>query len=107
MPFDTYRWLKEHDYELIEIPPDEQRDCYPANLLVLEPGVVIMHSRAEKTVRALQNKGVDVITFDSSGIMQGGTNGIKCITMELLRDDGPRLYADERRELRPRAGRVT
>jgi hypothetical protein len=32
-----------------------------------------------------------VIGFDSSGIMQGGTNGIKCITMELDRDDGPRL----------------
>jgi len=34
-----------------------------------------------------------VIGFDSSGIMQGGTNGIKCITMELDRDDGPRLNA--------------
>lgn len=94
VPWDTYRWLKEHGYRLIEIPPDEQKDCYPANLLVLEPGKVIMHSRAEKTVRALEKAGVEVITFDSSGIMQGGTNGIKCITMELWRDDGPRLLAD-------------
>ena len=59
---------------------------------VLEPGKIIMHSHAEKTVRALEKEGVEVITFDSSGIMQGGTNGIKCITMELLRDDGPRHH---------------
>ena len=95
LPWDTYVFLKERGYKLIEIPPDEQKDCYPANLLVLEPGRVIMHSRAEQTVRALQKEGVEVITFDSSGIMQGGTNGIKCITMELLRDDGPRYYQDD------------
>ena len=93
LPWDTYRFLKERGYELIEIPPDEQKDCYPANLLVLEPGKVIMHSRAKQTVRALEKAGVEVITFDSSGIMQGGTNGIKCITMELLRDDGPRYHS--------------
>jgi len=95
VPWSTYCWLKEKGYRLIEIPADEQRDCYPANLLVLEPGKIIMHSRAQKTVRALEREGVEVITFDSSGIMQGGTNGIKCITMELLRDDGPRLYDDD------------
>ena len=94
VPWDTYRWLKEKGYELIEIPPDEQKDCYPANLLVLEPGKVVMHSRAKQTVRMLEKKGVEVITFDSAGIMQGGTNGIKCITMELLRDDGPRMFRD-------------
>jgi arginine deiminase len=45
------------------------------------------------TVKALEAAGVKVIGYDSSGIMQGGTNGIKCITMELDRDDGPRLRA--------------
>jgi arginine deiminase len=51
-----------------------------------------MNSRAKETIRLLQKEGVDVISFDSSGIMQGGTNGIKCITMEILRDDGPRIH---------------
>jgi N-dimethylarginine dimethylaminohydrolase len=92
LPWATYTWLKDLGYKLIEIPADEQRLCYPANLLVLEPGKLIMNARAEKTIAALEKEGVEVISFDSSGIMQGGTNGIKCITMEILRDDGPRLY---------------
>jgi N-dimethylarginine dimethylaminohydrolase len=92
LPWVTYTWLKDLGYKLIEIPADEQKLCYPANLLVLEPGKLIMNSRAKETIRMLQKEGVDVISFDSSGIMQGGTNGIKCITMEILRDDGPRIH---------------
>ena len=94
LPWETYKWLKKMGYKLIEIPPEEQKACYPANLLVLEPGKVVMNSGATQTICALQKEGVDVVTFDSSGIMQGGTNGIKCITMELLRDDGPTVYKD-------------
>lgn len=93
LPWATYTWLKDLGYKLIEIPADEQKLCYPANLLVLEPGKVIMNSRAEKTIAALRKEGIEVISFDSSGIMQGGTNGIKCITMEILREDGPRIYS--------------
>jgi N-dimethylarginine dimethylaminohydrolase len=91
LPWATYTWLNDLGYKLIEIPADEQRACYPANLLVLEPGKVIMNARAEKTIALLRKAGVEVVAFDSGGIMQGGTNGIKCITMEVLRDDGPRL----------------
>jgi len=91
LPWTTYTWLKDLGYRLIEIPADEQKACYPANLLVLEPGKVIMNSRATGTIAALRKAGIEVISFDSSGIMQGGTNGIKCITMEILRDDGPKL----------------
>jgi N-dimethylarginine dimethylaminohydrolase len=92
LPWVTYTWLKDLGYKLIEIPAYEQKLCYPANLLVLEPGKVIMNSKAEQTIGLLRKEGVEVIAFDSSGIMQGGTNGIKCITMEILRDDGPRMY---------------
>jgi N-dimethylarginine dimethylaminohydrolase len=92
IPWATYTWLKDLGYKLIEIPADEQKLCYPANLIVLEPGKLIMNSRAEKTIAALRKEHVEVISFDSAGIMQGGTNGIKCITMEVLRDDGPRIY---------------
>ncbi len=50
-----------------------------------------MNSLARETIAALRKEGVEVISFDSSGIMQGGTNGIKCITMEIMRDDGPKM----------------
>lgn len=93
IPWATYTWLKDLGFDLIEIPADEQKTCYPANLIVLEPGKVIMNSRAEKTIALLRKKGIEVVPFDSGGIMQGGTNGIKCITMEILRDDGPRLLS--------------
>lgn len=93
LPWGTYTWLKDLGYDLIEIDADEQHLCYPANLLILEPGKVIMNSRAEKTIAALRTKDIEVISFDSSGIMQGGTNGIKCITMEILRDDGHRIHS--------------
>ena len=93
LPWETYRWLKERRFTLIEVPTDEHHKFVPANLVVVEPGVVIVPGDARVTVKALEAAGVRVIGFDSSGIMQGGTNGIKCITMELDRDDGPRLHA--------------
>lgn len=93
LPWETFKWLKDRGYTLIEVPTEEHHRYVPANLVVVEPGVVIMHGDAVQTVRALESHGVEVIKFDSSGIMQGGTNGIKCITMELDRDDGPRLHA--------------
>jgi len=92
LTWDTFRWLKDRDFTLIEIPTEEHHRYVPANLVVVEPGVVIMHGDAVQTLKALESHGVEVIRFDSSGIMQGGTNGIKCITMELDRDDGPRLH---------------
>jgi N-dimethylarginine dimethylaminohydrolase len=90
LDWDTYAWLRERNFKLIEIPREEQRFA-PANLILLEPGRVIMTSHAPRTIKAVEAAGVEVIPFDSHGIMQGGTNGIKCITMELLRDPGPSL----------------
>jgi N-dimethylarginine dimethylaminohydrolase len=94
LPWETYRWLKERNFTVIEIPTDEHVMCVPGNSVVVEPGVVIMNKNARQTIKALEAKGVEVIGFDSSGIMQGGVNGIKCITMELDRDDGPRLHGN-------------
>jgi len=90
LDWDTYVWLRDRGFKLIEIPREEQRFA-PANLILLEPGKVIITSHAPQTIKAVEAAGVEVIPFDSHGIMQGGTNGIKCITMELLRDPGPGL----------------
>ena len=92
LPWETYRWLKDHRFTLIEVPTEEHHRYVPANLGVDEPGVVNMNGDARRTIKGLEAAGVKVIPYDSSGIMQGGTNGIKCITMELDRDDGPRLH---------------
>jgi N-dimethylarginine dimethylaminohydrolase len=94
LSWEAFKWLKERGFTLIEVPTEEHYHCVPANLVVVEPGVVIMHKDAVHTIKALSAHGIEVIAFDSSGIMQGGTNGIKCITMELDRDDGPRLHSE-------------
>jgi N-dimethylarginine dimethylaminohydrolase len=92
LPWKTYVWLRDNDFEIIEVPREDQKFC-PANCIVLEPGRVIMPKAAQSTIRKVREAGVEVVEFDSDGIMQGGTNGLKCITMEILRDPGPRLRA--------------
>jgi N-dimethylarginine dimethylaminohydrolase len=91
LPWETYVWLRDRDFEIIEIPKEDQKYC-PANLILLEPGKVIMPKRAVKTIEKVRDAGVEVVEFDSDGIMQGGVNGLKCITLEVLRDAGPSLY---------------
>lgn len=91
LDYSIYTWLKTQGYRFIEIPPDEQTRAVPSNGMILEPGKVIMSSQAEKTNAALRREGVDVIELDTKGIAQGGVNGIRCITLRLLRDPGPTI----------------
>jgi N-dimethylarginine dimethylaminohydrolase len=88
--WETYEWLCQKGFELIEIPEDEQRWA-PANLTLLEPGKILMHPQAINTTRALEKAGVEVIPFDWSGLMQGGVNGPRCCTLFLYREPGPGL----------------
>lgn len=91
LDYETYKWLRSKRFELIEIPADEQRKYYPANLVLVEPGKVIMAKGAEETIRRVERAGVEVIPIETDGIQQGGVNGISCITGQLLRDPGPGL----------------
>lgn len=91
LDYQTYQWLKDKGFQLVEIPADEQRRFAPANLVVLEPDKVIMAKGAVKTIRAVEAMGVEVVPIETEGIMQGGVNGISCITMQLLREPGPGL----------------
>lgn len=90
LPWSTYAWLRDREFEIIEIPREDQHHC-PANCVVLEPGKVILPKRAAATIARVRDAGVEVIEFDTDGIMQGGVNGLKCVTLEILRDPGPRL----------------
>jgi N-dimethylarginine dimethylaminohydrolase len=91
LDYQTYRWLKDKGFQLAEIPADEQRRYAPANLVVLGPNRVVMARGAVKTIRAVEAMGVEVVPIETEGIMQGGVNGISCITMQLLREPGPGL----------------
>ena len=91
LDYETYKWLRSKRFDLIEIPPDEQQRYSPANLLLVEPGKVIMAKGATETIRRVEQAGVEVIAIETEGIQLGGVNGISCITGQLLRDPGPRL----------------
>jgi N-dimethylarginine dimethylaminohydrolase len=91
LPFETYMWLKDKGFKLIEVPADEQRKCVPVNNVILEPGKVIMPAEAIKTNSILREEGIDVIEVESSLLTKGGTNGLRCMVLFLVRDPGPTL----------------
>ncbi len=90
LDYQVFKWLKDRDFTLIEGSPEEHFKYTPENLLTLEPGKVIMPSEAKETIAKVRKAGVEVIEFDTSGL-QVGTNGIACVTLQLIRDPGPSI----------------
>ena len=82
---------RDHQFTIIEVPRDEHARFTPENLLIVEPGKVIVNAGARETIKRLEANEVEVIPFDCHGIMQGGVNGMRCITLEMRRDEGPYL----------------
>ncbi len=87
--YQTVRDLHALGYELIEAPRDEIW-LYPANGITVEPRRVIMNASATRTRKLLENKGVEVIPLPYDEVHKYG-GGIRCNTMQLIRDPGPRL----------------
>ena len=88
--FEGIQWFRDNRFELITPEPDEAWACLPACLLVLEPGKVMMHACAKKTIQKVRKAGVDVIEVPyEEGLCLGG--GLYCSTLQLLRDPGPKL----------------
>ncbi len=74
---------------MIEVPSEEHKYS-PANLVLLEPGKVIMDRDAKETIRRVRKAGIEVIELDASGL-RAGVNGIRCVGMYLRRDPGPSI----------------
>jgi N-dimethylarginine dimethylaminohydrolase len=90
LDYSFYNWLRRYGINFIEVPRDEHHQWYPANFLLLEPGLVIMPAGAKETIKRVRDAGVEVVEFDNSGLM-AGTNGIRCVVLPLERDSGPSL----------------
>lgn len=87
---ETLIWLKEHKFEIIEIDREEQIKYFPANLILLEPGKVIIHDGATRTIAKLKKAGIEVIDIPATEqIKMGG--GVHCAAMEIYREPGPFL----------------
>jgi len=88
--YGTIRRLHAIGYELIECPREEI-NLYPTNALTLEPRRVIMNASAVKTRALLERHGVEVIPIAYDEVHKYG-GGIRCNTMQLMRDAGPRTF---------------
>jgi N-dimethylarginine dimethylaminohydrolase len=89
--YGVIRRLMDLGYKLIEVPQEEQMTCFVCNALTLEPRRVMVIKGCPRTVRALRDEGVEVIEVPYDEVMKYG-GGIRCTTMQLIRDEGPRLF---------------
>jgi len=90
LDYQVFQWLRDRDFKLIEVDSEEHFRDAPTNLVILEPGRVIMPTQAKRTIEKVRQAGIEVIEFDASGL-QVGTNGARCVTIILRRDPGPSL----------------
>ena len=86
--YKTHCWLVDHDYTIVEVERDEQVLYAPANVVLVEPGVVIMMKEAKKAVAAVRAAGVEVIEVSYSEFPKAG-GSLHCSTMEIYREPGP------------------
>lgn len=93
LDFRTYEWLRKRGYQMVEVETEEQRRFAPANVMPIEPGLVIMHAEAPNAVAAVRKAGVEVIETPYSEFLRIG-GGLHCSTLRLLRDKGP--YSTDR-----------
>lgn len=88
LDYRSWRWLKENGYEIVEVERDEQVCFAPANVTIIEPGLVVMHAEAVGAVAAVRKSGVEVIEVPYSEFLRSG-GGLHCSTMRIRRDPGP------------------
>jgi N-dimethylarginine dimethylaminohydrolase len=57
-------------------------------VLLIEPGLVVMHAEAPKAIAAVRKAGVEVIPIEYSEFLKEG-GGLHCSTGLIWRDRGP------------------
>ncbi|UOY02254.1 dimethylarginine dimethylaminohydrolase family protein [Blastococcus sp. PRF04-17] len=89
--YETIRYLRSIGYTLIEVPRDEQESHWPVNMITIEPRKVIMNEGSPKTRALLEKAGVETIEIPYDEVQRYG-GGIRCTTMQLVRDPGPKVF---------------
>jgi N-dimethylarginine dimethylaminohydrolase len=79
------RYLKQHDYTIIEVPVEEYWDL-AINGVTLAPGKVVINVGSPKVVRELERHDVEVLQIDFSESQKFAIAGLHCATLELVRD---------------------
>ena len=84
LPVSFIKYLLDQNIELIDVPDDEY-ESMGCNVLAVAPRKVIMISGNPKTKQLLENKGVEIHTYDGSEISIKGAGGPTCLTRPFLR----------------------
>jgi N-dimethylarginine dimethylaminohydrolase len=90
--FETIRHLKSIGYKLIEAPRSEQESVVPINMIAIEPRKVLMPAGCPITKQRLEDEHVEVIEVEYDEVIKYG-GGIRCTTMQLVRDPGPKVFS--------------
>ena len=84
LPVFFRKYLLERNIELIDVP-DEEYESMGCNVLAVAPRKIIMINGNPITKRLLEEKNVDVHTYDGSEISIKGSGGPTCLTRPFLR----------------------
>ena len=84
LPVSFIKYLLDQNIELIDVPDDEY-ESMGCNVLAVAPRKVIMISGNPKTKQLLEDKGVEIHTYDGSEISIKGAGGPTCLTRPFLR----------------------
>lgn len=93
LDFATLEWLRTRGYTMVEVDHDEHVRFGPANVMLIEPGLVIMHAEATESIAKVRKAGVEVIEVPYSEFMKEG-GGLHCSTGQIWREKGP--YSTDR-----------
>ena len=86
--YGTYHWLRENKFEIIEADHDEHVNQYACNIITLEPGKVMMHAGAKRSIAKVREAGVEVVELEFAA----GLSKLDCATSKLRRDPGPAFF---------------
>lgn len=89
--YETIRYLRSIGYRLLEPPREEQERAWPLNMITVAPRTVVMAEGAPRTRALLEDEGVEAIEVPYGEVMKYG-GGIRCTTMQLVREPGPRVF---------------
>ncbi len=83
---DFTRHMAKRGVEIIAVSDREQK-TWGCSFVPLDPGRIIHYdiSLAAQTVKALEAKGVEMITFHPDAILAGG-GSLRCLTLQILRE---------------------
>jgi N-dimethylarginine dimethylaminohydrolase len=84
LPSGLYRLMEELQILMIAIPPEDVHSL-ACNILVIEPGLVVMVEGNPQTQGFLENQGIEVHAFAGTEICLNGNGGPTCLTKPIRR----------------------